>query len=173
MDLSFTPVNGQKVCEYAGRRFGWLRFGNNGCGVLAVYNALGLLGRKPSFAGLFGYFHAWYRPRFFGVFPWQIRRYFKKQAIPFRRERSLQELEEGLKGGGVAVLTYWNRCGELFGKRFPKPLRGAHSVAVFYEDKFTVCNRYSNRDRFYKYDSLEELLKDGLLIKAFYLKEGT
>lgn len=167
----FRPINGQSLCEYARLRFGWLRLRTNGCSVLAVYNALGLLGRKVSFQEIFGFFHSRFRPRFFGVMPHELGRFFRKYVPSVKGVRSAQELEKLLKGGGAAVVTVWNRAFRIFGKRIPNVFGGAHTMAVHYNGSYVVCNRYSNKTLFYAYDSPEAIWSEGCLIKGFYLKE--
>ncbi len=163
----FSPINGQRCCAYAARRFGWMRFGTNGCGVLAIYNALGLLGMEPCVDEILQHFR--HRPRLFGIFPCGLRRYFKKQQIPYRTAKNVQALEALLKNGGVAVVTYWNRA--LWG-RIPWIFRGAHTVAVCCDGRFTVYNRFSNQDRSYVFDDLAELLKNRVFMKGFFLEKG-
>lgn len=79
-----------------------------------------------------------------------------------------QVLEALLKNGGAAILTYWN--GTLFGC-IPNIFAGAHTVAVHFDGRFTVYNRFSNREKVYSFESLQELLSQRRLIKGFYLQE--
>lgn len=162
----FEPISGQKLCEYSSRRFGWRTIASNGCSVLAIYNALGLCGYPMTFEKIHAQLHRWYRPRWFGIFPWRIRRFFKKNSIACRTFKKPIQLEPLLKTGGAAVLTYWNAT--FFG-RIPNIFAGAHSVAVHYDGRFTVYNRFSNRTKVYSFNALHELLHSRKLIKAFYL----
>lgn len=147
--MDFKPINGQSVSDCAGLRLGWCRLKTNGCAVLAIYNALGFLGRMMPLDGILNTFRAWYRPHVFGISPRRIRAFFRRQEIPFSCE------ESAWREGDLAVITYWNRC---FWRKIVNPFGGAHTVCVRYDGKFWVYNRYSNRAKTYCFDSLEELL---------------
>lgn len=170
MEQKFLPINGQKLCEYANLRLGWRKFAANGCGILAIYNALGLTGRRKKVEEIHRYFHAWYRPRFFGIHPWKLRRYFRKNKIECKTASSVEELDRYLKDGNVAVLTYWNRVSRVCG--LPNLLRGAHSVCVRFDGKFTVYNRFSNRDHAYDFETLEDCLNGHVYMMGFVLSTG-
>lgn len=161
MNEEFVPINGQALCEYARTRFGWLRIAENGCGAIAVYNAMGLLGRAIAFLDVRARLHRWYRPRFFGVSPRELKRCFMKLGVTCARTDSLEELHNLLQAGGVAVLTKWNA-------RWPRLYKGAHTVTITFDgEAYAVYNRYSNRDRVYFCVSLEEIIGEGSLIRAY------
>ncbi len=163
--MEFIPINGQKLCREKNMRLGWCRLKTNGCAIIAIYNALGFLGRTMSVDEIVRAFHAWYRPHFFGISPRRLRGFFRHENIPFQNV-SLAEAE--LKNGDIAVLTYWNRC---FAKKFVNPFAGAHTVCIRYEGKLTVCNRFSNRKEIYRCDSLNELLTNRKPMQILLLKQ--
>lgn len=165
--MEFQTINGQKLCPYAKRRFGWKRFGKNGCGILAAYNALGLLGAPKDFESVFGHFQKWYRTHIFGILPYRIARFLRKNRISCRKEKDLAQLSADLKKGGAAILTYWNRT--WFGK-IPNIFGGAHTVAVHFDGDYEVFNRFSNRKKIYRFKGLSEPLEGCSLMRAYYLE---
>ena len=44
----FSPINGQQECEYADMAYGWGSIAKNGCGPVAIYNALGFFRKTTS-----------------------------------------------------------------------------------------------------------------------------
>ncbi len=167
MNGEFAPINGQKLCEYARMRFGWLRIAQNGCGAIAIYNAMGLTGRVLAFSDVTARLDRWYKPRLFGVWPREIARCFTSIGVACTRADSLEELRDLLAAGGVAVLTKWNA-------RWPRLHKGAHTVAVSFDGKqtYTVYNRYSNRACAYSCESLEEIIGKGVFMRG-YIVENT
>lgn len=171
MKEKFQPLNGQGVCEYAQVYYGWRRVKHNGCGLLAAYNALGLLGKPLPFGQIRRYFHRRWRPRFLGTNAYELRRFFQRQGLPVQVTRDPRELEAWLKEGGVGVMIQWNSTLRLWGLRLPNPAKGAHVVtATWGPEGLTVYNRYSNRDRAYTYSSMEELYQKASLLFGLYIK---
>jgi len=165
--MEFAPINGQKICQYASLRLGWCTLKTNGCGVLAIYNALGLLGKTVPIQKILQFFHAWYRPHWFGITPRRIGAFLRKENVPFR-VLSVKEAEAVLKNGDIAIMTYWCRC---FWGRFVDPFGGAHTVCVRYDGTFKVYNRFSNREKVYSFDRMEEILRSRRLIKLYCLQK--
>ena len=168
MSETFETINGQGLCTYAQLRYGWRRVKHNGCGLLAAYNALGLLGRPMDFLEIRRYFHHIWRPRFLGSNTFELRRFFRKQGLAVLWIRDPSELEQRLKEGGVAVMIQWNS--RIKSSKIPNPLKGAHLIcATWEEDQLTVYNRYSNRSTVYRYSSVGALYEKPKLICALYL----
>lgn len=166
MNGDFIPINGQRLCEYANTRFGWLRIAQNGCGAIAVYNAMGLLGQATAFWDVRARLHRWYRPRFFGVRPRELERCLIQLGASCTRADSLEELRQSLGKGGIAVLTKWNaRC--------PRVHKGAHTVSISFDgERYAVYNRYSNRDRVYLCASLEEIVGEGSFMRGYVVEKA-
>lgn len=176
------PINGQKLCAYAKIPFGWCSFGHNGCCVLAIYNALLLSGYHIPFHTIHKLLHRPWKPRFFGVRTWEIRRCLKKLRIPFQEFSSGTGLTSQMHPGDIAVVMSWNRTvpflhftmgsEPLSVLRYPDPFGGAHGVAIEYtcQGKWTVFNRYSNRDRVYHFGSFREFLPfESAFMKGFLI----
>ena len=177
------PANGQKLCEYANVPFGWFRVSYNGCVALSVYNALLLSGYNVPFHRIHKLFHRFWKPRFFGVRVWEIRRCLRKLHIPFREFWSGELLSSAMRPGDVSIVMSWNEtvpyCHFTIGTepmsvlRFPTPFKGAHGVAVAYTaaGEWTVYNRYSNRARAYVFGSFREFLPyEAAFMKGFLIQ---
>ncbi len=185
-ELALRPVNGQKLCEYANVPFGWFRVAYNGCVALSIYNALLLSGYKVPFHRIHKVLHRFWKPRFFGVRVWEIRRCLRKLKIPFREFWSGDLLRSSMEPGDTAIVMSWNDtvpyCHFTLGEeplsilRYPSPFGGAHGVAVTYTapGNWTVYNRYSNRDHAYTYSSFREFLPfEAAFTKAFLIRRKT
>lgn len=171
MRSGFRPLNGQGLCDYASVPYGWRKVKDNGCGLLAAYNALGFYGREMDFSEIRRFFHRWWRPRFFGTSALQLRRFFRKMGYSVEIIPTASELEERLKEGGIAIQLQWNRAMNLFGLRLGNPLKGSHIITLRWEDKLAVYNRFSNRARRYAYGNMQDLLSKGAYICGLYLTE--
>ncbi len=177
------PINGQDICEYANKPFGWLTMGENGCVILAIYNALLRSGWQISVEEVHGLLdHPW-QGRLLGVRAEEVRACLKKLHVPFTEIFSPWELEERMEVGSVAIVLRWNRivpyCDFTFGQEplsvvdHPDPFGGAHGVALERMGKnlWRVYNRYSSRARVYDYLSLWDYMGspssyiDGFLVE--------
>lgn len=172
MGEKFRTINGQGLCVHKEVRYGWRRVKKNGCGLLAAYNALGILNRPMDFFEIRKYFHRFWKPRFRGTSAFELRRFFRKEGLEVLWIREPGELEERLKEGGVGVLLQWNRRFKRWD--LPNPLKGAHLIAATWEgDHLAVYNRYSNRAKIYRYGCIEELYDVPKMICALYLPGKT
>lgn len=164
------PVNGQAVCEYAGKRFGWLTMGHNGCVVLSVYNALLRMGRPVPLEQIHGIFHRPWKGRLLGVRLRELRSALELLDVPYRELLSASQMEEEMKPGDIAVMIRWNRtvpyCDFTLGQRLPSvrdfadPFGGGHGMAVERMEGgiWRVYNRYSNRGYHYDYKQLSDFM---------------
>ena len=178
------PANGQRLCEYANVPFGWFRVAYNGCVALSVYNALLLTGYRVPFYRIHGILHRPWIPRLLGVRVWELRRCLRKLGIPFREFRSGDLLASAMEPGDTAIVMSWNQtvpyCHFTLGEepvsilRFHSPFGGAHGVAVTYTapGRWTVYNRYSNRNHVYTYGSFREFLPfEAAFIRGFLIQK--
>lgn len=172
MNKKFHTLNGQGLCIHKEVRYGWRRVKQNGCGLLAAYNALGILNRPMDFFEIRKHFHRFWKPRFRGTSAFELRRFFRKQGLEVLWLREANQVEQHLKEGGVAVLLHWNRRFKRWD--LPNPLKGAHLICATWEgDHLAVYNRFSNRSKIYRYHSIEELYDTPKLICALYLPGKT
>ena len=79
VNKKFHTLNGQGLCIHKEVRYGWRRVKQNGCGLLAAYNALGILNRPMDFFEIRKHFHRFWKPRFRGTSAFELRRFFRKQ----------------------------------------------------------------------------------------------
>ena len=153
------PINGQKVCHYAKKPFGWLTMGENGCVILAIYNALLRSGWEASVEEIHGILNHPLQGRLCGVRTGELRACLRKLKIPFEEVYSPRELERRMGIGSVAVVMRWNRvvpyCDFTVGTEplsvvdYPDPFGGGHGVALerIGPRLWRVYNRYSSRGR--------------------------
>lgn len=164
----FSPINGQSTCEYADVAFGKKKMRNNGCTILALYNAQGLTGQATYVPHLIAYFERKGRIRLFGVFPWEIDDYLSEVHVAHRRAKTMKEMNALLAKGGVAVVTFWNST--IAGSFVPDVFRGAHTVALAHDGNgtYSIYNAYNNRSTPLCCGSIEEYIGKGYYY-GFYI----
>ena len=164
----FEPVNGQAVCKYADVDFGVKKMRDNGCAILAIYNAQGLTGNATYISCLTSYFEERGSVRLFGVFPWEIHEYFVDRNIPHQRAKTLGELDTLLSNGGTAIVTFWNDT--IAGSSVPNVFCGAHTVAITYDGvgQYCVYNAFNNVTESRYYNSIEDYIGRGYM-DGFYI----
>jgi hypothetical protein len=133
-------INGQAIFPYSNNRMGWGTYANNGCGVIAVYNAMQLL-ESPEPLGLIeaeiSNSGGLLAVGLLGVEPWAIDCYFTSHGISCTRYSTYQSLSQDVREGSVIVFLVLNDATTLLG--------GAHYMAALYTDgKYIVYNMYNN-----------------------------
>ena len=133
-------INGQAIFPYSNNRMGWGTYANNGCGVIAVYNAMQLLGH-PEALGLveaeISNSGGLLAVGLLGVGPWAIKSYFTSQSISCTSYSTYQALSQNVQEGSIIVFLVLNDATTLLG--------GAHYMAALYTDgKYIVYNMYNN-----------------------------
>ena len=121
-------------------RYGFRSSAATGCGWIAVYNALRLMGYRAKPEGLIRYFER-QLPLIhgnFGTSIWGPAAYFRKWGFPVKMTSCRKRFDSLAKEGDVCILFYrWRR-----GWRF-----GAHFVALRYTEKgFVGYNTYTSSD---------------------------
>ena len=132
-------INGQAVFPYAGERMGWGTYAKNACGIIAVYNAMQLLGYKESLglveaeisnAGglcLVG---------LFGVKCQAIGNYLTAHNIPYTGYRSYSTMIQSLSDGDIIIFEVINNRLNI--------LKGYHYMTAQYlGGEFIVYNHSS------------------------------
>lgn len=160
-------INGQSA--YSAYHFGLSTMDKVGCGIIAVYNALRLLGEPVKFADLIREFETNSTETisfgFFGINPFAMKKYFQMHSIPYSKLRSIEELEKTKESGGIYILTFWNDAKKL--------TQGAHTVALCYrEGKFTVYNRTNRGIQAAECSTAAEIVGNGRLIRGYQLYEA-
>lgn len=109
-----------------------------GCGAAAVYNALRYIGRKQPVCEVLREMEQLRMPWIFGLFgtkPFSLRRYFRKNNIPFENYCGYSRFLSALKENSIGIICSWN-------KRF----RGIHFYCVYSEnDKLYSLNYYNSQ----------------------------
>lgn len=161
-------ISGQRVGPAADFRYGLCRYGSVGCEVIAVYNALYLLGFRPSLAEIGRRFEACGGQMLLGAWgtdPFSIEKVLAGEGISLCRFESAAALSAMVeKGkGAVLVLSFWNQKGNIF--------KGIHTVTVEYnEGKYIAYNRFDTVPHALCYDSLEAVLGNGSLIVGYIVE---
>ncbi|MBQ5317214.1 MAG: hypothetical protein J6I96_06645 [Oscillospiraceae bacterium] len=158
-------INGQGICTVHSFRFGLGTVAANGCGAIAVYNALKLCGYTADFTKiasgleksglvLFGWL---------GVAPDGIGRYFRKAEISARKLHRYDEFVKSLENGGVYILCYWTR----------KPWRStSHFVAIEHRDgNNIVYNLYNNSKTERPVGDIANICNEGQFIRAYVMEK--
>lgn len=144
-------INGQGVFEFANEAFGLGTYAHNGCGIIAIYNVMQLLGTPESLGmicdeiinegGLM-------LGGILGMNPFVIDDFFVSRGITCKGYSSFYALSKDVKEGTVILLMTLNNAYSLLG--------GAHFMAVQYVNgKYVVYNLFNNKTWEYKVDSLD------------------
>ena len=133
-----------------------------GCEIIATYNAMVLLGKKPSLRSIIYEFEnngSMFLYGTMGSFPSRINRYFDNHDITYIKYTSVDELKDSVKYFGIYVISFWTKT-PLFSS--------IHTVAVYYTGyEFLVYNRYNNSTSVMSYKSIESIFSDGRFIVAY------
>ena len=129
-------INGQAVFDYANEKCGLGTYAKNGCGVIAIYNAMQLLKKPQSLSSIetaFQYKYGMILYGLGGIDPWSFGEYFDSKNIAYKGYNSYTDLEGDLSNGDVIVFTVRNSRRNI--------LRGYHTMAArFIGGRFVVYN---------------------------------
>lgn len=157
-------INGQSA--YSNYLFGLTTLDRVGCGIIAVYNALRLLGRREKLTDLIREFETNSTETvpfgFFGINPFSMRKYFEAHQIPYRKIFRVKGFDKAKEENGVFVMTFWNDSKNL--------MKGAHTVAFCYtNDQFVVYNRTNSNSESVKFENVVDIMGNGRLICGYRL----
>ena len=128
------PVVNQTAGDMKKLRFGFFQSGFNGCGWIAVYNALRLMGREPDAGKLIAELE-WTGAMLFGVlgtWPYSVAHYFRLRGYRVRVTYRAGKYDETAREHEVNIIWFFHR-------------KGAHFVTLRWrEDRFEGYNTYSN-----------------------------
>ena len=168
-------INGQGLDPYADIPFGLSTVGDAGCSAIACYNAMWLIGKKPTLRYVLDYFECHFNPRWFGVMPTEIGGFLDDHSIAYSNLGSFAEVESALRsGGGVAIITFWNKAWQNFdGETRVNVFGGAHTVAVTLTESGKICiynaNNTSLRPR--EICCWDEYVNTGGFICGYYIEK--
>ncbi len=152
-------LNGQGIGAVSQYRYGVRYMKSNGCGCIAVYNALIHL-NKPQPLCEIVHFLERYKILFgiLGCNPYMLGKALGRYGAAFERS-------EGIETEGAYIISFWT------GKPF---LSSAHTIFCTVEEGcVTAYNRYNKVSEPVVYGSTEELLNGKRLITAYLLEENT
>ena len=157
------PVHGQRRPPVRDLRYGIVRAAWSGCGLIAVYNALLLLGNPHPLWDVF----AWGDLKgaaLFGIFGTSHRRagrLFRQLGYTVTAVTNPSLFDACAQRAEACLFTYWNRKG-----RFHK---GMHTVCTRWrEGALEVYNLYNNSEKIERLPSFEEWCKRGIGPVALY-----
>lgn len=153
-------VNGQALGAVSGVKFGVKTVARNGCGVLAICNALTLCGMNVPLAEV-AYTMERYRVLWglFGVNCYALGHALRQWKIQSKRLRSRQALQQALAENRVCLLAYWTG----------KPLCSTVHIVCLYAaegGQATVFNLY-NRCSTPQQQSVEKLCQKRRMVAAY------
>lgn len=136
-----------------------------GCEIVATYNAMVLLGKKPSLRSIILEFESNGSQWLLGTMgsnPNKIRRYlFWHSPVMFYTCNSLERV---VKSRGVIIFAAWNVRGNVFA--------GLHTIAIRYTGTmFYAYNYYKNSTRVKYFKHWDQIFAEGEFIVAYYMPE--
>lgn len=157
-------INGQKECTVAKYNFGIRHMSTNGCGPIAIYNALYHARLAPDFNAIALGLET-YSLRAFGIFgvnPEKLDRFFSECRIAAIRAKDYADFVGVMGAVKVGILCYWVAD--------PK-ISLLHFVTIIRNDDgtYSVCNRYSNRKTPSQIPSIEKLCTEERYVAGYFI----
>ncbi|MBQ2732544.1 MAG: hypothetical protein IJF74_00145, partial [Clostridia bacterium] len=145
-------INGQsKNATVKDIKYGKKTISYNGCELLAVYNAMILIGNEQSFVDIKNKAETtprvmWLNGRW-GSRPKELGKLFDGFEQKYNVITNKKKFNDSLKDGGVYIISYWTSL---------KLLSPIHTVAFTCDAEMNIIvyNRYSNITIPYKYDAI-------------------
>ena len=160
-------INGQGNLPYSSHSIGWGSYEKSGCGYIAVYNAMQLIGQPQSLQSVTSEIFDIHGSVFYGaggVGPWSMQSYFDAHDISYTGSHSAEVLTAGISEGSVIVYTIWNKKGNIF--------KGWHAMTALYTDgSYLVFNRYNNSTSHVEYSALSESYANGAWIYGIRISQ--
>ena len=146
-------INGQGVFEFADSSFLFGTYADNGCGAIALYNAMQLLGSPQSLGHVEDELFlngSFFMGGYWGVEPWSINDYFHSHGFSCIGYSSYEKLSENVKEGAIIVFLVKNDKDNL--------LKGYHYMAAQYVGgTYYVYNAYCNENETMQASSLDPI----------------
>jgi hypothetical protein len=116
-------------------RFGNYSFSYNGCGMVAIYNAMYLLEKSEPLWLIINEFDLNFGASIaygtFGSDPLSFGNYFSYHGIKnYKQTSNFNTFNSWAKAGGIYIMVFWNSSNTVLGHKIPNPFDGAHYVAV-------------------------------------------
>ena len=142
-------IFGQRNPDVRDLGFGFFRSHYNGCGWIATYNALVLLGKKPKIKPIIREYEL-FGALLFGVFgldPFAIGRFFRIRGYRVKTTLRIKKFDTAAENAQANVIFYFFKWGGHF---FAFQKR---------DERFVSYNFYSRDNRPYLMDSVSDTLK--------------
>lgn len=150
------------------------KMGKTGCGIIAIYNSMLIMGIRARLAKMIWEFELYNQLLFghAGSNPFAFSRFFKKHSIDYRRFLRSKSLNSSLTSNPdanpqenkIIVMTIQNNRKKL--------TSGFHTFAATYSGgKFAVYNRYGWDKDLVHFNTLEELLGKGRFLTAYVIEK--
>ena len=156
-------INGQAVFEHADESMGFGTYAENGCGVIALYNAMQLL-NKPQALGkiedevfIMGGMLA---GGLLGITPSSIDRYFAYNNVESTRYSTYGALENDIYEGAIVVFFVMNNVDNIW--------EGFHYMTAQYKNgQYEIYNMYSNSANVHYQVSLDPIYSGSVWICGY------
>lgn len=149
------PLNGQSMGELKDMRIGSCAFSHSGCGAIATFNAMSMIGLEPRMEEIVDFYEhkGLILNARMGVNPSAVKRYLDANNLQWRFYSGKNDWDANWGDDRVAIVLYWWVN--------PKGC-GAHYVAVERTDEgICVYNEFGNRDTAYKYKDIQTFISTG------------
>ncbi len=127
-------IYNQNIGKVANLRFGFFKSSYNGCGWIATYNALLLLGKKPKAEEIISEYELTGAVLYgvFGIQPYAITHYFRFRGYKVTVTYNSKKFDKVAKENTANIIWYWHKS-------------GAHYVALHWNGKkFIGYNTYND-----------------------------
>ncbi len=129
-------INDQNTGEVSKLKFGNFKMGYNGCGVIAVYNALLTLDKPQDIRDIAFEFEndGKMLGGYFGTNPYAVERYFNRYNYKVQAVKGEDITEKEPPKADAYILSYWNTDDVLDGMHFTAISKNNKGEYVFYND---------------------------------------
>ena len=157
-------INGQGKLPYSNKRIGLGSYGANGCGLIAIYNAMTLIGKNVTLQDVtddLRNYMLWFGLG--GLKPSGLNFYFTFHNIKYKQISSISSLSSSVEEGSVFVFVVMNNKKDIF--------EGFHTMAGQYiNGEYRIYNRYNNRTSYAPYASLKDGFREEVWIYGILLE---
>ncbi|MCM1525371.1 MAG: hypothetical protein NC120_13045 [Ruminococcus sp.] len=157
-------INGQRQCAVSNHRLGIRKMSSNGCGPIAVFNAMYSAGLEPDFNAISLGIEK-YALGFMGLTgtaPQKMESFMQKCLIPAVKAQSYEDFVNVMGAVRVGIICYW----------VAKPKRSLLHYAAVINNRngtYDICNRYSNRKKPSTVGSIKELCPKESYVCGFFI----
>lgn len=156
-------INGQATLPYKDESIGWGTYAGNGCGFIAVYNAMQLNNTPQSLGSItdeFKWRHGMLLWGALGITPFNIASYLSWNGIHHNGYASLAALTADISEGDILIFTVMNDKNNI--------TRGCHVMSALYtHGEYIVFNQTNRRTESNRHPTLSDAFEGGAWIYGF------